>query len=154
MQLHPIIRQATRDDLPHIIRLLANDPLGSQRECYQDPLPPRYYAAFTEIDADKNNHLIVVEFEDKIIGALQLTFIPYLTHQGSKRAQVEGVRIDEAYRGKGIGQLMMQWAIDKSRAAGCSMMQLTTDKERRPKAAPFYQKLGFSITHEGLKLLL
>ena len=29
------IRKATRDDLVHIVRLLANDSLGSQRESYQ-----------------------------------------------------------------------------------------------------------------------
>ena len=111
------IRKANYEDVPDIVKLLANDVLGKQRECYQEPLPQQYYDAFTEINDDKN-YLIVVEDNDKIIGTLQLTIITYLTYQGGKRGQIEGVRIDESYRGKGIGKQMIEWAIDKAREAG------------------------------------
>jgi N-acetylglutamate synthase-like GNAT family acetyltransferase len=69
------IRKARRDDVPPIVQLLANDPLGKQRECYQNPLPQQYYTAFAEIESDKNNYLIVVEDDHKIIGTAQLTII-------------------------------------------------------------------------------
>ncbi len=74
------IRKAKRDDLAQIVQLLAHDSLGKQRESYQDPLPVEYYQAFDEINADKNQYLIVVEDNHKIIGTLQLTIIPYLTY--------------------------------------------------------------------------
>lgn len=150
------IRKVCRNDLPEIIKLLANDPLGKLREAYQDPLPEHYYAAFSEIDADPNNYLIVLEDLEnskKIIGTLQLTIITYLTYQGGKRGQIEGVRIDEAYRGKGIGKQMIEWAINKSRELNCHLVQLTMDKNRS-KTIEFYQKLGFIASHEGLKLHL
>lgn len=86
-----IIRKATENDLSSIVKLLANDPLGMKRECYQDPLPESYRRAFSEINTDKNNFLAVVEEDNKIIGTLQLTFITYLTYQGGKRALIEGV---------------------------------------------------------------
>lgn len=147
------IRKAKRSDLPHIVQLLANDPLGKQRESYQDSLPLRYYTAFEEIDADKNNYLIVVEDNHKIIGTLQLTILIYLTYQGGKRGQIEGVRIDESYRGRGIGKLMIQWAIQKAHELNCHLVQLTMDK-KRDETIEFYKKLGFIASHEGLKLHL
>ena len=146
-----IIRQATINDLPHIVKLLAHDSLGKQRECYQEPLPESYMKAFSEINAGINNFLAVMEDNGAIIGTLQLTFIPYLTYKGGKRALIEGVRIDESYRGKGIGKQLIEWAIEKSRQQGCHMVQLTTDK-KRPDALEFYKKLGFIASHEGLKL--
>lgn len=146
------IRKANYEDVPHIIKLLANDVLGKQRECYQDPLPQRYYDAFKEINDDKN-YLIVVEDNDKIVGTLQLTIITYLTYQGGKRGQIEGVRIDESYRGRGIGKQMIEWAVDSAREAGCHLVQLTMDKKRL-ETIEFYKKLGFIASHEGLKLHL
>ncbi len=135
----------------HIVQLLAHDPLGSQRESYQIPLPANYYLAFDEINSDKNQYLIVVEDGNKIIGTLQLTIITYITYRGGKRGQIEGVRVDEAYRGHGIGNMMIQWAIDKARELGCHLIQLTMDKKRK-ETIEFYKKLGFIDSHEGMKL--
>jgi GNAT superfamily N-acetyltransferase len=146
-------RQATREDLPEIIRLLADDALGATREKYQTPLPSEYYSAFDAIAADKNNHLIVATQASQIIGTLQLTIIPYLTYQGGKRALIEAVRTDKSVRGQGVGKSMLQWAIEKATAEGCHVAQLTTDK-KRPEALEFYKKLGFVASHEGLKLHL
>lgn len=149
MNIH--FRKATREDVPAIIRLLADDPLGAAREQYTNPLPNKYYAAFDEINSDKNNYLIIAEFDGNVIGTLQLTFITYLTYQGGKRALIEGVRTDKSVRGKGIGKAMLQWAINKAKEEGCHVVQLTTDK-KRPDALEFYKKLGFIASHEGVKL--
>lgn len=147
------IRKASYNDIVHIVYLLARDPLGSKRENFQNPLPQEYYDAFAEIDTDKNNYLIVVEDNGKIIGTSQLTIITYLTYRGGKRGQIEGVRIDEDYRGRGIGKLMIEWSINKSRELGCHLVQLTMDKQRE-ETIQFYNKLGFVASHEGLKLHL
>jgi len=89
------IRPAVEDDLPEIVRMLADDPLGSQRERSVDPLPGSYYAAFEAIEQDSNNELVVAEAESgAIIAVLQLTFTPYITYQGGWRATIEGVRVD------------------------------------------------------------
>ena len=95
----------------------------------------------------------MLENAKKIIGTSQLTIITYLTYQGGKRGQIEGVRIDESYRGQGIGKLMIEWAINKSRELNCHLVQLTMDKKRF-ETIDFYQKLGFIASHEGLKLHL
>jgi GNAT superfamily N-acetyltransferase len=146
-------RRATAADLPHIVRLLADDPLGATRERPASPLPPCYGQAFADIDVDPNQELTVAVLDNEVVGVMQLTFIPGLTHQGGRRAQVEGVRIAAAHRSGGMGRAMLEWAVARARERGCRMLQLTTDKSR-PDAKRFYESLGFVASHEGMKLQL
>jgi ribosomal protein S18 acetylase RimI-like enzyme len=146
-------RPATRADVPTLVAMLADDVLGAQRERFADPLPQTYYDAFATIDADPNNLLLVAENTDQIVGMLQITFIPYLTYQGGWRALIEGVRVAKSARGQRIGQALLTEAIDRARANGCHLVQLTTDKTRAD-ALTFYERLGFCATHEGMKLHL
>ncbi|MBD79845.1 MAG: GNAT family N-acetyltransferase [Crocinitomicaceae bacterium] len=148
-----IIRTAVVEDVTNIVRLLANDKLGMQREDFQEPIPTKYIDAFNKIDTDPNQELIVAESSDlgEVIGTLQLTFIPYLTYQGGVRAQIEAVRIREDQRGKGIGEQLFLWAINRAKERGAHLLQLTTDK-KRPDALRFYEKLGFVASHEGMKI--
>ncbi len=149
----PAVRTARDEDLPELVRLLADDPLGALRERYVLPLPEAYLRAFEAIQADPNNELVVLDQDGTLVGMMQLTFIPYLTHQGRWRALVEGVRVDGSCRGQGLGRRMFEWAIERARLRGCAMVQLTTDKSR-PAALGFYRGLGFVDSHEGMKLHL
>lgn len=133
--------------------MLSDDFLGSQRERYEDPLPDSYVKAFQEIDADPNNELIVAELDGEVVGTLQLTYTPSISFQGGKRCTVESVRVDEKLRGQGIGREMMLWAIERAKAKGCISMQLTTNNDR-VDAHRFYERLGFSKSHVGMKLKL
>lgn len=85
------------------------------------------------------------------VGMLQLTFIPYLTHIGSWRCLIEGVRIHAAHRNKGLRKILIEWAIERAVLRQCQIFQLTSD-QLRPEAIRFYESLGFHTTHEGLKL--
>lgn len=152
-ELSLTIREATKKDVPSIVRLLADDQLGKNRESTDGELPQEYYEAYEKIHADQNQELIVVERQGEIIGTLQLSFIPYLTHRGSLRAQIEGVRIRSDMRSLGIGKKMIQWAIDRAKERGAHMLQLTTDN-RRTGAIAFYEEMGFKATHQGMKLIL
>ena len=147
------IRRAVAADLPAIVHLLADDPLGASREADVDPLPSSYVAAFEAIDRDPNQELVVAVADERVIGVLQLTFIPYLTYQGSWRALIEGVRVAADRRSAGIGRRMIEWCIDRARQRGCQMVQLTSNKSRRD-AIRFYERLGFVASHEGMKLNL
>jgi len=146
-------RRAARDDVPAIVRLLAADPLGAKREALVSPLPESYYEAFEALDRDPNNELVVAELERRVVGVLQITFIPYLTYQGGWRALIEGVRVDSEVRSRGLGRELFEWAIERARQRGCHMVQLTSDKAR-PDAIRFYENLGFVASHEGMKLHL
>ena len=146
-------RKANFEDLPDIVRMLADDFLGQTRERFEDPLPDSYVAAFCEIEGDKNNELIVAEIDGRLVGTLQLTFTPSISFQGGRRATVESVRVDEAYRGKGIGREIMLSAIRRAKERGCISMQLTTNVDRTD-AHRFYERLGFNGSHVGMKIKL
>jgi GNAT superfamily N-acetyltransferase len=142
-------REASEDDVSAIVALLADDVIGSGREGESDA----YLAAFEAVAADPRNHLIVADVDGEVAGTLQLTYIPGLSRMGAERAQIEAVRVAAAYRGRGLGREMIGWAIDQARQRGCGLVQLTSDK-RREDAIRFYESLGFTASHEGLKLLL
>ena len=146
-------RCAAPADLPAIVKMLCDDPLGATRERFSEPLPESYTKAFKAIAADPNNELIVATRQSVPIGVMQITFIPYLTFQGQWRAMVEGVRVHESHRGKGVGRRLIQEAVCRAEEKGCRLIQLTTDK-KRPGALRFYESLGFIASHEGLKLHL
>ncbi len=155
--MNPIVfRTATRADLAAIVALLADDPLGREREAAgasPAAVDARYVAAFDAIAADANQQLVVVTEGDTVVGTLQLSFIPGIARQGAWRGQIEAVRIAAQRRDAGLGQRMFEWAIARCRERGCTLVQLTTDK-RRPDAHRFYERLGFVASHEGYKLAL
>lgn len=148
----PTFRKAKQADLAAIVEMLIDDPLGVQREEIEFPLADAYQNAFEKIDGDANQELIVAEtVEGQIVGTLQLSFIQYLTYRGGLRAQIEAVRIDRNYRGKGLGKQLIEWAIERAKKRGAHLIQLTTDKSR-PEAISFYNRIGFQASHEGFKL--
>ena len=146
-------RTALGNDLPDLVRMLADDALGNRREVFSSPLSPGYSDAFAAIEADPNNELIVAVLGGTIVGMLQITFIPYLTYQGRWRALIEGVRVSSEARSHGVGGAMLEWAIALARSRDCVMVQLTTDRARED-ALRFYERLGFVPSHHGMKLHL
>lgn len=153
MKAAPTIRRAMRADVQAIVELLADDPLGHNREAAGPPADPAYFAAFDAIDTDPNQLVAVACHDGEIIGVLQLTFIPGLSRKGLWRGQVESVRVHPKARDLGLGQTMFEWAIAQCRRRGCGLVQLTTDQSRSD-AHRFYDRLGFQATHLGYKLSL
>jgi GNAT superfamily N-acetyltransferase len=143
-------RPATRDDLPAVMALLADDEIAQARGGYDGVLPEQ---AFAEIDADPRNELVVADESGTIVGTCQLTFIPGLSRGGAERMTIEAVRVRSDRRGVGLGRQMMAYALGRARTRGCAIAQLTTDK-RRTDAHRFYESLGFVASHEGMKLAL
>ncbi|MFF8946351.1 GNAT family N-acetyltransferase [Streptomyces sp. NPDC014864] len=145
------IRAAVTDDIPALVALLADDPLGAQRESPDDLTP--YLAALERLSADPNQHLVVAVREGRVVGTLQLSIIPGLSRRGSTRSIIEAVRIHADERGSGLGTRLIEWAIDASRRQGCRLVQLTSDTTRTD-AHRFYERLGFQASHVGFKLQL
>ncbi|MEU3849163.1 GNAT family N-acetyltransferase [Streptomyces sp. NPDC029554] len=145
------IRTAVIDDVPAIVAMLADDPLGAQRESPDDLTP--YVSALERLSSDPNQRLVVAVRAGRVVGTLQLTFIPGLSRRGATRSLIEGVRIHADERGSGLGSQLIEWAIGESRAEGCQLVQLTTDKSRTD-AHRFYERLGFTASHTGFKLQL
>lgn len=148
-----VIREAVRADVAAIVDLLADDRLGAHRERVEDPVAPVYLRAFDEMRVQPGNDLLVAVLGPEVVGCLQLTIATGLSRQGMRRAQLEGVRVKGAYRGQGIGEQLIRAAIDRARAAGCGIAQLTSDATRLD-ARRFYERLGFEASHVGMKIML
>ncbi|WP_280440687.1 GNAT family N-acetyltransferase [Nocardia brasiliensis] len=144
-------RSATIEDLPALVRMLADDTLGSTRESVDDLGP--YRAAFAVIDADPRQELLVAEHRGAVVGTAQLSFLPGLAHKGAVRAQIEAVRVDRPLRGNGLGAQLIEECVRRARAQGCALVQLTSHGSRTD-AHRFYGKLGFEASHVGFKLSL
>lgn len=133
--------------------MLADDMLGKSRESAGGPLDPAYAQAFAAIERDPNQFMAVLEDEGEVVGYLQLTFIPGLSLKGMLRGQIESVRIAASRRGRGLGHVLLNWAIAECRRRGCGMVQLSMNKSRED-TLHFYESLGFVASHEGFKLAL
>ncbi len=154
-----IFREATRQDLPAVLALLADE------ESVLDPasivVGEAHERAFAAIAADPRNEMLVLtnDTDDAegadgvVLGCLQLTYIPGLGQNGLERALVEAVRIRADRRGAGLGAELMRLAAERARERGCGLVQLTSSK-RRTAAHRFYERLGFARSHEGFKLHL
>ncbi|WP_371592560.1 GNAT family N-acetyltransferase [Streptomyces virginiae] len=160
-----IFREATRQDLPAVLALLADE------DTVLDPasivVGEAHERAFAAIGADPRNEMLVLtdgpsrtgeaaeadKADEVVLGCLQLTYIPGLGRGGQERALVEAVRIRADRRGSGLGAELMRLATERARARGCGLVQLTSSK-RRTAAHRFYERLGFARSHEGFKLHL
>ncbi|MFV0493052.1 MAG: GNAT family N-acetyltransferase [Pseudorhodobacter sp.] len=143
-------REARAEDIPAIATLLADDELGATREM-TDLIP--YRAAFAAMQKEGNNHLIVGEKAHRVIACYQLIFISGPSFQGTRRAQVESVRVASDLRGQGIGAELMRDAETRAIAAGCGLMQLSSNAQRS-RAHAFYSRLGYVPSHTGFKKML
>jgi GNAT superfamily N-acetyltransferase len=147
-------RIATRADVPAILALLDDDEISRSRsQVVPEDLDARLWRAFDEIDTDPRNELIVADEDGGVVGTCQLTFTPSLSRGGAERMTIEAVRVSRELRGRGVGRAMMRWALDRARERGCGVAQLTTDR-RRADAHRFYESLGFTASHVGMKLAL
>lgn len=142
-----IWREATRVDVPAVVALLADDVLGHGRES-ADMAP--YLSAFDAMQDEGGNRLIVAEQDGRVVACYQLTLISGLSLTATRRGQVEGVRVAADLRGRGLGAALMADAEARARAAGCQLIQLTTNATRTD-AHRFYARLGFTPSHIGFK---
>lgn len=145
-----IWREATRADVPAVVALLADDVLGKTRE---QAAIDHYLAAFDAMQAEPGNRLYVAEDAGQIVACYQFTVISGLSLSASRRGQIEGVRVAADQRGKGLGAALIADAEVRARAAGCALLQFTTNAARED-AHRFYRRLGFTPSHIGFKKTL
>jgi ribosomal protein S18 acetylase RimI-like enzyme len=148
-----VFREAVAADLPAIVAMLADDYLGAGREDASLPLQQGYSDAFKAIEAMAGQHLFVLEAQSQVIGTVQLSLLPGLSHKGMWRCQLEGVRIASSATGQGYGRFLIEQALAFGKAKGCEVAQLTSTASRE-RAQAFYEKLGFEKSHVGMKIKL
>ena len=145
-----IFRMAGRSDVPAVAALLIDDKLGRGREGtdVQD-----YLDAFDEMQREAGNSLIVGESGARVIACYQLTLISGLSLKGSRRAQIEGVRVAAEFRGQGIGTKLLADAEKRARDGSARLLQFTSNASR-PEAHRLYLRCGYAPSHIGFKKAL
>jgi ribosomal protein S18 acetylase RimI-like enzyme len=146
------IRPARREDVGTIVQMLADDALGRAREKIEDPPPPAYFRAFEAVEQNPNIELMVAQDSDgTVVGCLQLCMMPGISSQGATRALIEDVRVASHCRSRGIGEQLVQWAVERARAKPCNVIELLTH-HTRVDAQRFYKRLGFQASHVGMTI--
>jgi ribosomal protein S18 acetylase RimI-like enzyme len=95
--------------------------------------------ALEEIVGSSAITLLVARAEGTIVGTLTLAMFPIPT---GFRAWIEDVVVDEAARGKGVGDALTSEAISLARAAGARTVDLTSRPSRKA-AGRLYERAGF-----------
>ncbi len=140
-------RDAGVADIAAVLALLRDDTFGAGRE---DTDLARYLDAFRAIQGEQGNHLIVGQIGDRIVATYQIAYISGLSLRATRRALLESVRVVADLRGQGIGAALLADAEARANAAGCSLMQLTSNSARSD-ARRFYEANGFTPSHTGFK---
>lgn len=144
------IRKSKYCDLSEIVELMFDDDFGSKRESKS---LTEYEQSYEEIyKSDCFDIYVMIDSNDQVIGTYQIMFLPHLSFKGTKRAQIESVRIKKSLRGQGLGKKLIEHAIEIAKDNNCGIFQLTSNKDRSDQAHGFYKDLGLSPTHEGYKL--
>lgn len=140
-------RPSREADVPAIVALLADDPLGATREGGD---VAAYLTAFRAMRESPAMHLIVGERAGAAVATYQLAILPGLSSRGQTRALLEAVRVAAPLRGQGLGRLLMADAMTRAEAAGAGIIELFTHRSRT-RAHGFYEGLGFTPSHIGYK---
>lgn len=148
---HLTYRAATEADLPFLDALIGEDEIAAARDRLRPDNDAQQLAALRAIAADPNHELWIVELAGDRVASFHLSYLPGVSRKGAWRGQVESVRVSARWRGRGIGEAMMRWAIARCKLRGCGVVQLTSDRTREA-AHRFYERLGFVGTHTGFKL--
>ena len=154
----PSFRTATAADLPRVLALIADGAIAAPGPPAPDApatLPPeaRHEAALAAIESDANHVPLLLEVDGLVVGYVQVSFLPGLSRGGAWRGQLETVRVASTHRGRGLGGLLLERAVELCRERGCALVQLTSDA-RREDARRFYEAHGFVASHRGLKRTL
>ena len=107
-----MIRKAKIPDLDEVIHLLYDDGLGRDRESVSNKYKQKYLSVFSELLESKYFDIFVMEKNNEIIGFYQIMYLPHISFKGSKRGQVESVRIRSDFRRSGLGTKLMKHAIE------------------------------------------
>ena len=143
-----IVRPATEQDLPRILELYQD--LTGERHALS---PAETRLVLAQITAMPGHELLVTEENGAVVGTMVLLVVPNLSHGARPWAVVENMVVEGKYHRRGVGRLLMEYAIARARQAGCYKVQLLSNKKRR-QAHKFYRSLGFEASAHGFRLYL
>ena len=136
------IRQASSTDIPQLCVLL--NSLFTQEAEFSPDTERQAIGLGAIIEGDGIGDILVAVEAGEIIGMVNLLYT-ISTALGSRVAILEDMIIAPAYRGLGMGSLLLEQAIDFAKNKGCKRITLLTDSDNE-RAQQFYQKHGFELS--------
>src|SRR5450759_5156453 len=135
---HVEIRDASEDDLPAVLRILAESGIDGG-ESFTLEEAREHFASLLQRPGFR---LLVAAIDGEIIGTYVLQIMEKLGKRGTPAGLVEDVAVLPSRQGQGIGRSMMEQAREARRRAGCYKLALSSNL-RREDAHRFYDSLGF-----------
>lgn len=132
------IREATKADLPDILRLLAQPEMDDGQTL---PLTAAE-RLFDHMARYPDYRMYVAIRDDRIVGAFALLIMDNLGHQGAPSGVIEDVVVEPQCQRQGVGKAMMQHALRVCGEKGCYKLALSSSLKRE-RAHAFYESLGF-----------
>ncbi len=130
---------AQESDIEGMARLLA--VLFGQESEFSGDLQLQKAGLHKIIENNDIGQLFVVKHHGKIVGMVSLLY-SISTALGGKVAILEDMIIDSDFRGKGVGSLLIKYAIEYAKLNGCLRATLLTDGDNYT-AHKFYSNHGF-----------
>ena len=138
------VRPCEEKDLPDVVGLITQlaDVSSIEKE-FQVAAFRKIFQKMAALPDVYANY--VYESDGKVAGFISVVFYMTFFHRVGT-AQVNELVVDDHYRGKGIGQALMQAVESESRLRGMDELEVGTEKENLP-AQQFYRKYGFDLEY-------
>ncbi len=133
-----ITREATKSDLPQIIGLLSQLSLRGE----PNTSLKKAESIYKKIRRYPFYKIYVTVLDEQIVGVFELLIMDNLAHLGMPSAIIEDVVVAAEHRRRGIGKVMMNYAMNVCRKMGCYKITLSSNLKRE-EAHDFYESLGF-----------
>jgi GNAT superfamily N-acetyltransferase len=132
------VREASKADLPDILRLYAQPTLDDGKVLSMDEAE-RIYERMGRYPDYK---VYVAICDQRLVGTFALLVMDNLGHLGAPSAVIEDVAVDPPWQGRGVGKAMMRYALRLAHEKGCYKATLSSNL-KRTQAHAFYDALGF-----------
>ena len=133
-----LCREASKTDLSEILRLYAQPDLDDGKVL---PLSEAE-RIFERMARYPDYKIYVAAFTNHIVGTFAVLIMDNLGHLGTPSAVIEHVAVDPEWQGRGLGKMMMHYALEMASKAGCYKAVLSSNLKRH-RAPSFYESLGF-----------
>jgi len=138
MEISVSCREATKADLPAVLRLYAQPDFEGGKVLSQTEAE----RLFERIAQYPDYKIYVALLEGNVIGTFALLIMDNLGHNGAPSAIIEDIAVDPAWQRRGVGKKMIGYALQICGEKGCYKAALSSNLKRE-RAHAFYESLDF-----------
>lgn len=132
------IREIDKNDFDGLSELYTHLHNNKPIDCNADNI-----SLFDQIISDGNHHIIVAEYNKKIVSSCVCVIIPNLTHNQQPYAIIENVVTHKDYRNRGLASQCLDYAREIALNNNCYKMMLLTGS-KKCSTHKFYRKNGYN----------